>query len=216
MKKAMIVGSGNCDLTGVDFKQYRFIMACDGGANYLSAVSECPHALIGDFDSVEGVVNMEMEMLGVVKHHMNEEVRECTDMKSALDFLAKYDYEQIDLYGALGTRMDHSLVNMLMLFELEERNIRGRIVGDHNIIMALMAEGEPVERSLADAPEGWTVSLVPLTHCEGLEITGMKYELEKTDLGLDKVTRCVSNEVETNLAKVRLEKGRMLIIYTRD
>ncbi len=216
MKKAMIVGSGNCDLTGVDFKQYRFIMACDGGANYLSAVSECPHALIGDFDSVEPVVNMEMEMLGVVKHHMNEEVRECTDMKSALDFLAKYDYEQIDLYGALGTRMDHSLANMLMLFELEEKNIRGRIVGDHNIITALMAEGEPVERSLADAPEGWTVSLVLLTHCEGLEITGMKYELEKTDLGLDQVTRCVSNEVETNQAKVRLEKGRLLIIYTRD
>ena len=116
MKKSMIVGNGNCDLSGVDFKQDRFIMACDGGANALSAVSECPHALIGDFDSVERAVNMEMEMLGVVKHHMNEEVRECTDMKSALDFLAKYDYDQIDLYGALGTRMDHSLANMLMLF----------------------------------------------------------------------------------------------------
>ena len=216
MKKAMIVGNGNCDLSGVDFKQYRFIMACDGGANALSAVSECPHALIGDFDSVERAVNMEMEMLGVVKHHMNEEVRECTDMKSALDFLAKYDYDQIDLYGALGTRMDHSLANMLMLFELEEKKIRGRIVGTHNIITALLAEDEPAERSLADAPEGWTVSLVPLGSCKGLEITGMKYELEKTDLGPDRVTLCVSNEVEKSLAKVRLEKGRMLVFYTRD
>ncbi|MBR6503477.1 MAG: hypothetical protein IKT15_00690 [Firmicutes bacterium] len=49
-----------------------------------------------------------------------------------------------------------------------------------------------------------------------MEITGMKYELEKTDLGPVKVTRCLSNEVENSLAKVRLEKGRLLVIYTRD
>ena len=103
-----------------------------------------------------------------------------------------------------------------VVFGLRQDVVFGLVVGTHNIITALLAEDEPAERSLADAPDGWTVSLVPLGRCEGLEITGMKYELEKTDLGQDRVTLCVSNEVENSLAKVRLEKGRLLIIYTRD
>lgn len=214
MKKAVIVGAGSVDLSTVDIDQYTFIAGCDGGTRHLSEASICPHIFLGDFDSLENAVSMEMFMLGVPKRTFNED-KDFTDMKGAMDFITQFDYGQIDIYGATGTRLDHSVGNMMLLFELFEKGVKGRIIDSNNIITAI--EG-PAETVLEDIPEGWYVSFVPVGKCEGVTVKGLKYKAEGLDLDISNVTQAISNEnsEDDEQPSVSIKSGKLLIFYSRD
>ncbi len=218
MKKAVIIGSGECDAKDIDFSQYKFIIGCDGGAQYLSDAGVVPHAIMGDFDSLDPAVIMEMFMLGVARRGFPEE-KDFTDMKGAVDFVSGFDYGQIDFYGATGTRLDHSLGNMMLLFELYQKGIKGRIIDKTNIITAICADGEPASIELDDIPEGWYVSFVPVGECSGVTIKGLKYTADNLDLGIENATRAISNEAADESAEpasVELKSGKLLIFYSKD
>lgn len=200
-KKAAIFGSGSFDASGVDFSQYKFIAGCDGGTKYLSDAGEVPHMIIGDFDSLDTAVIMEMFMLGVARHGLPAE-KDFTDMKAAVDFISELDYDQIDIYGGVGTRLDHSVGNMMLLFELYEKGIKGRIVDSNNIITAVSAEKGPVTFPIEDVPEGWYVSFVPVGKCSDVTIKGMKYTAENLELGIENATRAISNEMTADSGRL--------------
>ncbi|MDO4482440.1 MAG: thiamine diphosphokinase [Bacillota bacterium] len=217
-RKAAIFGSGSFDASGVDFSQYKFIAGCDGGTQYLSDAGEVPHMIIGDFDSLDPAVIMEMFMLGVARHGLPAE-KDFTDMKAAVDFIAKLDYDSIDIYGGVGTRLDHSVGNMMLLFDLCEKGIKGRIIDSNNIITAVSADKGPASMEIEDVPEGWYVSFVPVGECTGVNIRGMKYTAENLNLGIDNSTRAISNELTAEPEEspsVSIEKGRLLVFYSKD
>ncbi len=218
MKKALIIGSGSFNPETINFDEYTFIAGCDGGTQYLSDAGVVPHMIMGDFDSLDTSVIMEMFMLGVARHGLPTE-KDFTDMKGTMDFVAEFDYDQIDFYGATGTRLDHSLGNMMLLFDLREKGIKGRIVDSNNIITCISAEKEPAALELTDIPEGWYVSFIPVGECKGVSIKGLKYETDEVDLGIANATMAISNEAltETGAAPViSLKSGKLLILYSRD
>ena len=207
------------DIASIDFSQYTFISGCDGGAQYLSDAGEVPHMIIGDFDSLDTATVMEMFMLGVARHGLPAE-KDFTDMKAAVDFVAKLDYEQIDIYGGTGTRLDHSMGNMMMLFELYEKGIKARLIDSNNIITAISAKGEPVEFTIEDVPKDWYISFIPVGECSEVSIKGLKYTAERIELGVYNSTRAISNELTENPleepASISLGSGRLLICYSKD
>ena len=217
-KKAAIFGSGSFDPSGVDFAQYRFIAGCDGGTQYLSDAGVVPHMIMGDFDSLDTSVIMEMFMLGVARHGLSAD-KDFTDMKGTVDFIAGLDYDELDIYGATGTRLDHSVGNMMLLFELFEKGIKGRLIDTNNIITAVSASEGPVSMDITDVPEGWYVSFVPVGLCKGVTIKGMKYKAENIELGINNSTRAISNEMvegSEEQASITVESGRLLVFYSRD
>ncbi|MBQ4340496.1 MAG: thiamine diphosphokinase [Firmicutes bacterium] len=217
-KKAAIFGSGSFDPSGVDFDQYRFIAGCDGGTQYLSDAGVVPHMIMGDFDSLDTSTIMEMFMLGVARHGLSAD-KDFTDMKGTVDFIAKLDYDELDIYGATGTRLDHSVGNMMLLFELFEKGLKCRIIDKNNIITAISAADAPVTMEINDVPQGWYVSFVPVGTCKGVTIKGMKYETEGIELGINNSTRAISNECAESSdvpASITVESGRLLVFYSRD
>lgn len=217
-KKAAIFGSGSFDASGVDFSQYKFIAGCDGGTQYLSDAGVVPHMIMGDFDSLDTSVIMEMFMLGVARHGLSTD-KDFTDMKGTVDFISELDYDELDIYGATGTRLDHSVGNMMLLIELYEKGIKARIIDKNNIITAVSASEEPVTVDITDVPEGWYVSFVPVGTCKGVTIKGMKYNAEGIELGINNCTRAISNECikeSDEKASVTVESGKLLMFYSRD
>lgn len=209
--RAAVFGGGDLGFESIDFKQYRFIMACDGGANHVSRLSEVPHAIIGDFDSIRPDVVMEMNVLGVARHERPREKDE-SDLKLGIDFVINAGYTDIDLYGATGDRPDHTVSNMIMLFDLERRGINARILDGKSIIMALVADDEPAEIRLGELPEGSVVSVLPYGKVEGVTIKGLKYELDGATLDVANCTQGVSNE---GSGSIIIEKGLAWIIIAR-
>lgn len=217
-KKAAIFGSGSFDVSGVDFSQYKFIAGCDGGTQYLSDAGVVPHMIMGDFDSLDTSVIMEMFMLGVARHGLSTD-KDFTDMKGTVDFISELDYDELDIYGATGTRLDHSVGNMMLLIELYEKGIKARIIDKNNIITAVSASDESVTVDITDVPEGWYVSFVPVGTCKGVTIKGMKYNAEGIELGINNSTRAISNECvkeSGEKASVTVESGKLLMFYSRD
>lgn len=210
--KAAVFGGGSLGFDKIDFSQYRFIIACDGGANHLSRLSEVPHAVIGDFDSIYPNVVMEMNVMGVARHEHPKD-KDDSDLKLGLDFVVNAGYKEIDIYGATGDRPDHSLSNMIMLFDLEEKGVDARILDGKSVIAPMVAKDEPAEARIGGLPEGCYVSVVPFGEVKGLTIKGFKYEADSIDLGVKNATLCVSNEGE---GTVHIEKGRAWLIITRD
>ncbi len=209
--RAAVFGSGDLGFESIDFKQYRFLMACDGGANHFSKLGEAPHAIIGDFDSIYPNVLMEMNVLGVARHERPKEKDE-SDLRLGIDFVINAGYTDIDIYGATGDRMDHSLSNMIMLFDLERKGVAARILDGKNIIIAAVADEEPAEIRFGDLPEGSVVSVLPYGEVKGLSIEGFKYKLNHADLGPANSTLCVSNE---GSGVIRIDKGLAWIIIAR-
>ena len=88
----------------------------DRGAYYLAKAGYQMQIAIGDFDSVSE------EELDIIKRKSNKVVRlnaekNCTDLEYALGVIDKLGYEAIYCYGCLGKRMDHTLVNIKLLFK---------------------------------------------------------------------------------------------------
>lgn len=213
--KAAIVGSGSFRGEGVDFSQYKFIAGCDGGTKYLSDLGVVPHVLMGDFDSLDPAVIMEMFLLGVARRGLPAD-KDMTDMKATLDFVTSLGYDEIDFYGATGTRLDHSMANLMLLLDLCDRGIKGRVINETNIVFAITAVNGPVEQEITDVPEGWYVSFIPIGKCRGVEIRGFKYDLDPTDMDAENAGRAISNEALDTPGRIRLEAGRLLAFFSKD
>ena len=108
---------------------------------------------------------------------------------------------------------------MMLLFELYEKGIKGRIVDSNNIITAVSAEKGPVTFPIEDVPEGWYVSFVPVGKCSDVTIKGMKYTAENLELGIENATRAISNEMTADSGEapsVTLGSGKILVFYSKD
>ena len=118
------------------------------------------------------------------------------------------------LIGGTGTRLDHVLGNIQTLYLPFVKGIDCRIVDAHNRIRLVSGE---LHLKMAEQ-WGKYVSLIPFTtDVEGVDLIGFKYPLEKfnfTVLGTG--SRGVSNEIAEEEAVIRIEKGIMILVESKD
>lgn len=86
----------------------------DRGVSYLIQRNKTMVAVVGDFDSIstQDLINIKrlplrVEQLNIIKNE--------TDLEAAINLALSMGYEAINIYGALGGRMDHSLTNINLL-----------------------------------------------------------------------------------------------------
>lgn len=90
------------------------VIAVDGGFASLAAVDCAPDLAMGDFDS-----------LGYVPEGMSVKAfspeKDASDMELALEEALARGADAVEVYGALGGRLDHTVANLQLLASFAER-----------------------------------------------------------------------------------------------
>lgn len=176
-----------------------FVICADSGYDRAKEFGIVPDIVIGDMDSTKFGDIPEEKMLYPKR-------KDFTDSELAIMYAEEKGFDSLLLFGMIGTRLDHSLANIGMLSRIKN----AVIIDENNEIY--FAEDE----FYLSGKQGDIISILPF--CEdlfGVTTAGLDYPLEKgtiqcgTSLG-------VSNEMTGDNCQIKIEKGKALIIRSKD
>jgi len=132
-----------------------------------------------------------------------------TDLEKAIDFLIERGFPAANIVWATGRRADHSISNITNLVRYKEQ-IRLVLFDDYSKIFPLSGTFE--KWYVAGTP----LSLIPVGVVEGIQTTGLKYNLHDETLTLGHRTGN-SNEADIDgLVRISARSGDLLIMECWD
>ena len=174
------------------------IICADGGYRHAVSMGLKIDMLIGDMDSVgvipEGVATLTASIQ-----------KDQTDTELAVDYARSRGTDAFLLLGCTGSRLDHSLTNILALINFTES---AELIDDHNRIIHIRGSIR-----FNETP-GTVLSLIPLTECRGVTTYGLQYPLDNATLRVGSGWS-VSNVIVAE-AGVKLDSGSLLAIMSID
>lgn len=166
---------------------------------------------VGDFDSVT------IEERNRIFEHAQHVVelaaeKNDTDLEVALRVvLEHFPQGEVTVYGALGGRLDHSLANLFWPSQAEFSPLLGRVrLLDAENLVVYRGSGW---QQLEPEPGYDYISFLPEMG-SAFEIEGAKYPLNASNYFFKKIYG--SNEFLDRPIAVRVQKGYVIIIYSRD
>ncbi|QHQ62045.1 thiamine diphosphokinase [Anaerocolumna sedimenticola] len=188
------------------------IIAVDSGLVTASKLGIPLQYIVGDFDSVpRELIESYRNDKSVIINEFNPE-KDATDTHIALSLGLELNGSEIVILGATGTRIDHMLANIHLLYLPLNKNIKASIIDEHNKIYMINKSTAIYKNKLF----GPFVSLQPFTEVvKGITLKGFKYPLNNyTMLKGDSIG--TSNEVVEEQADISLEDGILIVIEARD
>lgn len=190
-------------------KKVDFIIAADKGSECLYKYGIIPNLLVGDFDSAN------KEILDEVKEQTQEVLefppeKDYTDTEIAIIEAIKRGAKNIYLFGATGSRIDHTLGNIGLLLTTKKKGVYLEIIDDNNRIylgnknMKIFGQyGENIGfHALSDK-------------VKNLKVKGAKYNLDGYDMNLLD-PRAICNEFIDTPIEISYEEGELLILHSND
>lgn len=210
--KGLIVAGGkflNREILRDIIKETELIIAADGAGKYLYDIDVTPDYLVGDFDTLDSFYLDHYKDKGV-KIHTFPRKKDKTDLELAIDYAIKEGVKELILIGVLGTRMDHSLGNIMLLFMLWEKGIKGRIIDDNNEMFIVEKETIITKNRFS------YVSILSIYEdMIGVTLRGFKYETTN-EIFYRTSTFGISNELINEKGIVKIKSGKGLIILSKD
>lgn len=211
--KALLIANGEIRDAGfykefIHKSNFSFIICADGGANNACKIGVIPDLVIGDLDSISEETSRYYEEIEVrlLKYPVEKDE---TDTELALNYLLEAGYDDITLIGCTGRRIDHTLANIHLLYDLLNMPVKAEIVDEYNSIMMI---DKPMK---INSRKGYTVSLIPVTEIvEGITLEGFFYKLENEDLIMG-ATRGVSNVILEDAASINFRRGKLLVVFSK-
>lgn len=179
-----------------------YVIAADRGLDHCLAAGITPDLAVGDFDSAHRSVPEGVEQIRV------SPIKDDTDAALAADIAAERGYREIRFFCALGGRLDHTLGNIQLLYNLKKKGIRGRLISEDTEVFFLMNESAKIPKN-----DGY-MSVFSYEVSAEISISGVKYPLDKAVLNND-VTLGVSNEIIEEYAGITVHKGAALIVLAK-
>lgn len=184
-----------------------YIIAADGGINWLHANGRIANVLIGDLDSATQEALLACQAAGCHIEKYPPEKDE-TDAELALILAASLNPSEITLLGATGGRVDHLLANILLLYMDVLKELKVAIYDGESFVFIIRdcveIKGEP----------GDLLSLVPLGgDVVGVRTAGLYYPLVDEPLCVG-AARGISNVFTDSVATVEIQQGTLLAIHT--
>ena len=208
--KAIIIASGkavNKDIFNELYFDNDFIICADGGLNYLDNLNIIPNLIVGDFDSVDESLLVKYQNIKTIRFSKDKDY---TDTELAIEEAIKSGYREIIIFGATGTRLDHTMANMMLIEKYLKENVEIKIIDNNNIVQILD------KNIIINKKTGYYLSIVPITECiEGITLNGLKYPLDNVNVQRGS-TLCISNEIVDDKAIIQLSKGIGLLFLSRD
>lgn len=183
------------------------VIAADGGLRHLLALGVWPDVLIGDMDSLPDGAEAALpdHQVEVVRfsHDKNE-----TDLELALRYAVDHYADPIDIYGAIGGRLDHTLANIALLANPALAGRQVRLVEPQTRLWLVTDSTEIHGRT------GDIVSLLPLRGDVVVHRTsGLRWPLRDETLRFGEA-RGVSNELVEPVATVEVSSGQLVCLHT--
>lgn len=194
-----------------------YIIAVDGGYNYIKQSGMHAGLLIGDFDSVTSANDI-TDYPGEIMEY--PPAKDYTDMQLGISEGMKRGYTSYVLYGASGGRIDHSIANIQLLAWLSSQGMHGYIIGNNQVLTSItdsvfLGSSTPSEDRCLDlfAPvAGRYISVFSHSDtCEGVTITGLGYNTEHITL-TNRYPLGVSNNFTGTDYSISVEHGTLIIV----
>lgn len=180
-------------------------ICCDGGIRYLERLNIQPDMIMGDMDSADaaGLKKFSADGVKILKYRPD---KDATDTQLALECALGIKPESIEIWGALGGRIDHALANLFLLKLGEKAGIKTSLVDEYCEIFTVAKEAS------LDEASGQTVSLFALdSKAEGVSLHGFKYPLDKEVLEMSS-SRGISNIIVDSPATIHVNSGSLLVV----
>lgn len=215
----IIVAGGNIDKIYLREQlskfSYSFIIGVDRGLEALKEIDIRPNLMIGDFDSAKSEIVDFYAEKSIETIKLNP-IKDDTDMEFAIrESIRRFPGTEIILYGATGTRLDHTFANMELLHIGYEKEPFTKItLLDVNNKVTLIGKGK--HTIVKKEQYGRFISLLCYTdEVKGLSLMGMKYNLNK--INIQKGTSlCISNEIIDDTATIDFDEGMMYLVEALD
>ena len=192
-----------------------YFVFCDCGLKHLQKLRQCfrtmgfgheltPDLIVGDFDSHEKPADLD---LAGVETITLPRAKDETDTAFAASEAIRRGFTDYLIIGAIGARLDHSLVNLTLLLKLSRTGCRAVIADDYSEMEIISKEPSHIDGSFKYFS---LLNLFGTAH--DITITGAKYNISGAEIKLDE-QYATSNEVAPGqTACVTAGKGELLLI----
>lgn len=186
------------------------VIGADRGALFVLEHGLPLHVAVGDFDSVTAEERSRIKAKAQTFVECDAIDKDHTDTEIAFRHALNRKPDELIMYGALGTRLDHSLANVHLLSEALDCGIRCRIRDEYNEVFLTDRE------LLLHKNHFPRISLLPLTpEVKGINLTGFRYPLHDATLRIGE-SLGISNMLEAEKGIIRVARGRLLVIRSLD
>ncbi|MEK5057579.1 thiamine diphosphokinase [Paenibacillus sp. FSL H7-0326] len=186
------------------------LIGADYGAWYLVNQQLKPTIAVGDFDSVSE------EQYKRIEEYSHQVVRcdpidkDLSDTELALKYAYSFHPSEIVIFGATGSRLDHTLANIQILSKTLKQGVRCSIINRNNLITATDS------RITLHKSEYDYISLIPLTtEVRGIDLDGFMYPLSGAVLSIGD-SLGISNQIVNSTGTIRIKEGILLVIQSKD
>lgn len=187
-------------------KKYANIIAVDGGANHLYKMNIVPNYIVGDLDSIEKDVLEYYRDMGV-EFYKYPCKKDETDSELGILLAIEIGSLCIDLYAALGGRVDHEFSNIGLLYYSLKKGVYPRIIAEDEDIYIL----ENDELTL-DGNPGDVISVLPFKNdAKGVTLRSLEYPLDEFDMEFS-TPRGISNVMLEDVCHINVRDGCLLIV----
>lgn len=188
---------------------YDYVLCADNGTRHAKVLGLTPNEILGDFDScdLEDLESYQKQGVCVTKAPCEKDE---TDTELAIDRAIAIGADTIYVLGGIGSRIDHSLANIHLIYKAYLQNVKVVLYNDKNSVeltdKCIRVEGE----------KGDLVSLIPFTpKVTGVYTKNLAYKVEGGTFVVGKPYG-VSNYMTHTWAEITLEEGLLLVMKTRD
>lgn len=214
---ALIIGGGEIETENLRwiFLQYRpsLLIAADSGLAVFEKTGIVPDIVLGDFDSLKDSdlltkyekFNCEIQRFPCEKDY--------TDMRLACDTAIMRGCRRLIILGATGSRLDHTLANVLLLSYLLEKGIEGLILNSKN---RLRCVGVGKYQFFKKETYASYISFLPVLNIEVIfQLKGFKYDADRLVMNSSDIIT-LSNEIKAECAELTVLEGMLLIVESED
>ncbi len=191
--------------------RYSMVIAVDRGLEVADRFKLPIDYIVGDFDSISPrLLDQYRERQVTMKTFPVE--KDKTDTHLAIELALDNETDAIDLIGATGSRLDHTLANLHLLLLPLQKKTEAYILDPKNKIY-LKQDCFTIEKS---KQYGDYVSFLPFHgDVHGLRLEGFKYPLPGIFLKAGD-SLCISNEIIDDLATVSFTDGILAVFESLD
>lgn len=185
-----------------------YVIGCDAGALWLLEQGEQIDLAVGDFDTIgnDGLARLARVHTQIMQVQAEKDE---TDTELALLYAIEKKPAHITIYGGLGSRFDHTLANVHLLWKCHKLGIHAKIVDPWNEIQLM-------DQSLRLKKTHTYVSLIPYTPVvQGITLRGFKYPLINATLEWGNSIG-ISNEIVGHEGEIEVASGVLMVIESSD
>lgn len=209
--KACIIANGE----GIDSEVLRqlcnesdVVICADGGGELLKEAGLKPDYLMGDFDSIHQQTYhyFEQQRTKILQFPSDKDF---TDSELCVDKALELGADEICMVSGIGSRLDHSLGNVLLLSKIMDHGVKGWIFARSCSIYLCGSHS-----SITICGEiGQTLSVLPiLGDVTGVTLKGFKFPLQHATVKVGQ-TVGISNVIAEAKCSIEIAEGRLLVIH---